>query len=708
MKGISKLRTVLLLVLITSLTLGSNVLLAKDSKDKPQRSSRPQTRRVSPSHRSASPQRSRPASSPKASAAQRSSPAAARPIQRSGQPSARKGQPTVSRPKVTPRSESTAPRSNSTGQGIQRKPSPGRSVAPANNSSAQSRNNGQSSVRRSAPIRQPESTPQGSTGTTESRRFSPGGRSVDSSVSRQRILAPSGIKRSPGVATPSSRLERTVPNKSTINQATPKVTQRPLYRGQDQSQVSRRGVLQPLLDKNRTLRPSGSSIKGNRLLQPQSGGKGATQSPAGLTRKPGKPAPGQLNQQRSGSSSNLNGLKEFKTRSGSSGYYGNSQHNGHHASYVGNRHSNDVNIDVDLHFGGDDHYYRGYPSGHCGTRFYGWRSWPTYSSCWYPRVSPCYPSYSGWWPSYSYYRSSGFSFYYSDDDFALGLGWWDPWPSTVIYETNFVPVVGYPQVVTNYIPCSIPSYTTVSYYETVPAIETTLLYQPASSGEYEIEYDWDDDELEIEIEAEDGARLNPAMVDLAIGNQPLVTSQSGTTAVEPKSAPAEAAADREDYLGERLSQAETAFSQGDYLTAKQHFTAVMLEDINNGAARIGYGLVNFVNRDYRTAARSLRKGLTLMPEVIDQPFDLTAFYGSPENLREQVTQLETVLKSQPKNGDAWFVLGFVQYFSRNYAQAQNAFSQALSIEEDDQVAQVMLDTIQQMASVPAIGAIPAN
>ncbi len=145
-----------------------------------------------------------------------------------------------------------------------------------------------------------------------------------------------------------------------------------------------------------------------------------------------------------------------------------------------------------------------------------------------------------------------------------------------------------------------------------------------------------------------------------------------------------------------LASGDGEFLAGDYDAARRSFSYAVLEDSRDGFAALAYGLVQFALGDYVAAADALRRGLSLAPDVLDRPIDITRQYGSAEAMTTHVQAIQLHLSAHPDDAAAWFVLGYVEYSSGNAREAARAFDKAASLNRDDPYAATLRDAANRV------------
>ncbi|UCE58317.1 MAG: tetratricopeptide repeat protein [Phycisphaerales bacterium] len=105
----------------------------------------------------------------------------------------------------------------------------------------------------------------------------------------------------------------------------------------------------------------------------------------------------------------------------------------------------------------------------------------------------------------------------------------------------------------------------------------------------------------------------------------------------------------------------TAFMAGRYDEARHLYMRAILGDGEDGFAKLFYGLANFARGDYGAAVTAIRRGLEDVPELIDNPIDLRAFYADEITLDAQLAALTTLVETHAGDREARFLLGYLLY-----------------------------------------------
>lgn len=149
-----------------------------------------------------------------------------------------------------------------------------------------------------------------------------------------------------------------------------------------------------------------------------------------------------------------------------------------------------------------------------------------------------------------------------------------------------------------------------------------------------------------------------------------------------------------------LADAERAFHEGRYDDARGDVARAVLNEPQNGFAQLTYGLVHFALGEYVPAAGAVRRGLSLVPDVIDRPIDITRQYGSAADLARHTEALKTYADSHAGDADGWFLLGHIYYSSGNPDDAARVLAKATALNPFDTHAAVLRDAATRVATQP--------
>ena len=128
-------------------------------------------------------------------------------------------------------------------------------------------------------------------------------------------------------------------------------------------------------------------------------------------------------------------------------------------------------------------------------------------------------------------------------------------------------------------------------------------------------------------------------------------------------------------LERMISDGTRLFHDGDYQQAANLFGRAAAADPRNADARLAYGMAEFALGDYRLAAAAIRQGVQNSPEVVNTAMDLRDNYGKVSDFDQQFERLAQRVESEPGDGDAMLVLGFVYHFVGDRTDSEQVFQQ---------------------------------
>jgi superkiller protein 3 len=101
--------------------------------------------------------------------------------------------------------------------------------------------------------------------------------------------------------------------------------------------------------------------------------------------------------------------------------------------------------------------------------------------------------------------------------------------------------------------------------------------------------------------------------------------------------------------------------------------------------------LKFVNKgDFQKAATHFQEALSIYPEYLAARNDLGAQYLKLKRIDEAEKHFQIVLGNDPKNFNAKFNMGLVQYERRNYTQALSLLNEAVAIDSTRPVARLWI------------------
>jgi tetratricopeptide (TPR) repeat protein len=125
------------------------------------------------------------------------------------------------------------------------------------------------------------------------------------------------------------------------------------------------------------------------------------------------------------------------------------------------------------------------------------------------------------------------------------------------------------------------------------------------------------------------------------------------------------------------------FKHGRYEEAAWHFAAAADVQQGDAASRLLAGQAWLAAGEYAEAARHIRRGIELQPQIAGLPLNLRHEYGIPADFDAQVADLAAEAQAQQTSAELWWLLGYEQFFSGDRAAARASFRRAYSLNPRD-------------------------
>ena len=142
-----------------------------------------------------------------------------------------------------------------------------------------------------------------------------------------------------------------------------------------------------------------------------------------------------------------------------------------------------------------------------------------------------------------------------------------------------------------------------------------------------------------------------------------------------------------DPIQQRANHGFTAgkryFKQGKYSLAVEAFLQAVLAAPRDGVPKLYFGLAHFSAGDYESAAYAIRRGMDHVPSWGKDEMDPRYLYAKSADLDRHLAALTAHVERDPANGDARFLLGYMLYFTGQYAPALEQFDLAMQIDTRD-------------------------
>jgi len=137
-------------------------------------------------------------------------------------------------------------------------------------------------------------------------------------------------------------------------------------------------------------------------------------------------------------------------------------------------------------------------------------------------------------------------------------------------------------------------------------------------------------------------------------------------------------------IGDRL------FRTGNLHRAAERYEQALSADPRAAAPRVRLAQVAIVRGRYSEAANRYREAMTSEPGWLINAPDVQSIYGEPSDFAKQIARLESHLQAEPKDRDAWLVLGAQWYLSGQSRKASDVFLR-LSDRQGDPTLAAFLD-----------------
>lgn len=140
-----------------------------------------------------------------------------------------------------------------------------------------------------------------------------------------------------------------------------------------------------------------------------------------------------------------------------------------------------------------------------------------------------------------------------------------------------------------------------------------------------------------------------------------------------------------------------AFGRGDFPVASQRF--LLAASLNQGdpASRVCAGNAQMAVGAYESASRLVDRALELQPKLAYLPLDLRAAYAQTNDFYRHLAALQKAAEKAPDDADAWFLLGYVRFFSGAPLAAADALRHAVELRPDHRTSARLLDIARSRA-----------
>jgi len=150
-----------------------------------------------------------------------------------------------------------------------------------------------------------------------------------------------------------------------------------------------------------------------------------------------------------------------------------------------------------------------------------------------------------------------------------------------------------------------------------------------------------------------------------------------------------------------IDEGLAAFSADQYETARRAFVRAMLDNPDDPYARMLYGLTWFAQGNVDQASYAIHSALAQSTDVVTHPLDVAALYPDRGVLDQQLDQLATYLDRHPQDRSARFLLGLLYFTVEQPERALDLLSAVAADDGDDQVAALLVDTLNHLLANPS-------
>lgn len=112
-----------------------------------------------------------------------------------------------------------------------------------------------------------------------------------------------------------------------------------------------------------------------------------------------------------------------------------------------------------------------------------------------------------------------------------------------------------------------------------------------------------------------------------------------------------------------MGRGDKSFEQGNYDEAREEYVRAIVLAGEDAPTRIALGLAEYALGSFSDAARAIRRGVAISPELAESTFSLDAVYGIVDDRAAHRRALEDFARENPEDCDALFLVGFTRYFA---------------------------------------------
>ena len=174
-------------------------------------------------------------------------------------------------------------------------------------------------------------------------------------------------------------------------------------------------------------------------------------------------------------------------------------------------------------------------------------------------------------------------------------------------------------------------------------------------------------------------------------------------AEEPDPVQATSSATTEKYLRE----ASEAFRSADYETAAKKFRLAALSSPTEAGPLFALGQSLVALKQDAYAARVIREAVTLSPEIVSEPGDITGVFKSPEEFERVRAELESRAAKSDPGSDPQFLLAVERYFTGD-ARAIEDFDALAKVHPDDKTVSTFVAEAKKRFKTDKLPPIPGG
>ena len=216
-----------------------------------------------------------------------------------------------------------------------------------------------------------------------------------------------------------------------------------------------------------------------------------------------------------------------------------------------------------------------------------------------------------------------------------------------------------------YIPYGIGGYYSNDYFG-------SSIY-PASYDPFYSNLRLENDNLRRQIDAlaraNPPAPANPAVkVDVPLRNAPLAKDRN---------------LQAEEKSQKLMVEGTKNFLTGKYSVATEKYRQASKLVLDDASPHFLLAQSLFASKKYNEAVKAIKEGLRVNPEWLEAEFDVASLYEDPERLTLQMSELAKIIKANPLDKNAHFLLGFELFATGEHEKARTILEHAARLEPDD-------------------------